>query len=74
MLMRSNIPQPLQQTQNTNDVIELQKSAGRALLVVMEVGASRIEGWKFTILDCVAQCWVRSVEVNTGELGKCYLD
>jgi hypothetical protein len=70
MLMRSNTTQSLQQIQIANDIIELQKSAGRALLVVIEVGATRMEGWKFTILDCVAQCWVSSVDVNTGGIGK----
>lgn len=58
------------QTQITKDIIELQKSAGKALLVIIEVGSSRMEGWKFTILDCVAQCWVRGIDAGTGGMGK----
>ncbi|EKM75759.1 hypothetical protein AGABI1DRAFT_131988 [Agaricus bisporus var. burnettii JB137-S8] len=54
------------QKQTTKDIIELQKSAGKALLVIIEVGSSRMEGWKFTILDCVAQCWVRGIDAGTG--------
>lgn len=67
MMMRST-GQP--QTQATNDIVELQKSAGRVLLVVIEVGACRMEGWKFTILDCVARCWVSGVDFSTGGMGK----
>lgn len=58
------------QTKSTNDVLELQKSAGRVLLVIIEVGACRMEGWKFTILDCVARCWVGLVDSGPSGIGK----
>jgi len=51
----------------TTDVIELQKSAGRLLLVIIDVGACRMEGWKFTILDCVARCWVGLVDTGSSD-------
>lgn len=57
------------QPTNVTDTFELQKSAGRVLLVIIEVGACRMEGWKFTILDCVARCWVGLVDFGTGGIG-----
>lgn len=59
--MRSTMPD---QSENVNDIIELQKSAGRVMLVIIDVGACRMEGWKFTILDGVVRCWVGLVESN----------
>lgn len=61
MAMRSTMPD---QSENVNDIIELQKSAGRVMLVIIDVGACRMEGWKFTILDGVVRCWVELVESN----------
>ncbi|KAJ3571675.1 hypothetical protein NP233_g3604 [Leucocoprinus birnbaumii] len=63
LAMRSNMPV---QPENLNEIIELQKSAGRLMLVIIEVGACRMEGWKFTILDCVARCWVGLVDFSSG--------
>jgi len=40
--------------ENISDIIELQKSAGRAMLVIMDIAACRMEGWQFMILDGVA--------------------
>jgi len=52
------------QSENVNDIIELQKSAGRVMLVIIDVGTCRMEGWKFTILDGVVRCWVELAESN----------
>ncbi|KAF9448472.1 hypothetical protein P691DRAFT_792581 [Macrolepiota fuliginosa MF-IS2] len=57
---------PQLQKKPLNDVLELQKSAGKLLLVIIDVGACRMEGWKFTILDCVARCWVGLVDSGSG--------
>jgi hypothetical protein len=67
MAMRSNLTE---QPENVNEIIDLQKSAGSALLVIIEVGACRMEGWKFTILDCVARCWVGLVDFDSDGMGK----
>lgn len=67
LAMRSNMPV---QPENLNEIIELQKSAGRLMLVIIEVGACRMEGWKFTILDCVARCWVGLVDFSSGGMGE----
>ncbi|KAF5363567.1 hypothetical protein D9756_000959 [Leucocoprinus leucothites] len=62
MAMRATVPA---QPENADDIIALQKSAGRVMLVIIEVGACRMEGWKFTILDCVARCWVGLFDSNS---------
>ena len=47
-----------EQSENITDMIELQKSAGRVMLVIMDVASCRMEGWKFMILDGMARRWV----------------
>jgi len=56
--------------ENISDIIELQKSAGRVMLVIMDVAACRMEGWKFMILDGVARCWVGLVDFDSDGTGK----
>jgi len=56
--------------ENIIDIIELQKSAGRVMLVIMDVAARRTEGWKFMILDGVARCWVGLVDFDSDGIGK----
>jgi len=56
--------------ENISDIIELQKSAGRAMLVIMDIAACRMEGWQFMILDGVAWCWVGLVDFDSDGIGK----
>ena len=65
--MRSTMQE---QPENISDVIELQKSAGRVMLVIMDVASCRMVGWKFMILDGVARCWVRLVDFDSDGIGK----
>ena len=65
--MRSTMQE---QPENISDIIELQKSAGRVMLVIMDVAACHMEGWKFMILDGVARCWVRLVDFDSDGIGK----
>jgi len=67
MAMRSTMQE---QPENISDIIELQKSAGRVMLVIMDVAACRMEGWKFMILDGVARCWVGLVDFDSDGIGK----
>jgi len=56
--------------ENISDITELQKSAGRVMLVIIDVVACRMEGWKFMILDGVARCWVGLVDFDSNGIGK----
>jgi len=67
MAMRSTTQE---QPENISDIIELQKSACRVMLVIIDVAACRMGGWKFTILDGVARCWVGLVDFDFDGIGK----
>ena len=52
-------------------MIELQKSAGRVMLVIMDVASCRMEGWKFMILDGMARRWVDFDSDGIGKSSSC---
>jgi len=68
MAMRSAMQE---QPENITDIIELQKSAGRVMLVIMDVASCRMVGWKFMILDGMARCWVDFDSDGIGKSSSC---
>ena len=39
------------------------------MLMIMDVAACRMEGWKFMILDGMARCWVGLVDFDSDGIG-----